>query len=117
MTTEDDSPYPEVRSAVANYDDPTMPVSTLRAWSMGIVLSILMAGVNQFFHFRYPSILVGPVSTSLVHLHMFPLRCLQLVAQLIAFPVGRLWARFVPQWRIFGLSLNPGPFTIKEHVC
>lgn len=28
----------------------------------------------------------------------------------------RLWARFVPQIKIFGLSLNPGPFTIKEHV-
>ena len=22
----------------------------------------------------------------------------------------------VPNWRIFGVSLNPGPFTIKEHV-
>ena len=22
----------------------------------------------------------------------------------------------VPRWKIFGVSLNPGPFTIKEHV-
>lgn len=29
---EEDSPYPEVRSAVANFDDPDMPVSTIRAW-------------------------------------------------------------------------------------
>ena len=32
------------------------------------------------------------------------------------FPVGRLWAWVVPNVKIFGLELNPGPFTIKEHV-
>jgi hypothetical protein len=32
---EDDSPYPEVRSAVANTDDPDIPVSTLRSWVLG----------------------------------------------------------------------------------
>ncbi|KAJ7759491.1 hypothetical protein B0H16DRAFT_1313342, partial [Mycena metata] len=31
---EDDSPYPEVRSAVANTDDPAIPVATLRAWTL-----------------------------------------------------------------------------------
>lgn len=30
LSTEDDSPYPEVRSAVANADDPDMPAGTLR---------------------------------------------------------------------------------------
>ena len=24
--------------------------------------------------------------------------------------------QIVPNWRIFGVSLNPGPFNIKEHV-
>ncbi|KAF8555197.1 hypothetical protein OG21DRAFT_1484092 [Imleria badia] len=38
------------------------------------------------------------------------------VAVLISLPMGRAWAAVVPNWRIFGLSLNPGPFTIKEHV-
>ena len=42
--------------------------------------------------------------------------CLQLVAQLLTFPLGRLVARFLPRVRILGHSLNPGPFTIKEHV-
>ncbi|KAH8110875.1 OPT oligopeptide transporter [Phellopilus nigrolimitatus] len=78
---EDDSPYPEVRSAVANTDDPTMPVSTIRSWVIGEEL---------------PSSL--------------------LVAQLLAFPVGRLWARVVPNVSIFGHQLNPGRYTIKEHV-
>jgi hypothetical protein len=58
---EDDSPYPEVRSAVANFDDPTMPVSTLRAWTLGIVFAILLPALNQFFYMRYPSVVVGGV--------------------------------------------------------
>ncbi|KAJ7198818.1 small oligopeptide transporter, partial [Mycena pura] len=96
---EEDSPYPEVRSAVANFDDPEMAVSTLRSWTIGLLFSILIPGMNQFFHFRYPSVNIGPV-----------------VAQLIGFPIGRAWARWVPAVSIFGVPLNPGPFTIKEHV-
>jgi len=34
---EDDSPYPEVRSAVANIDDMAIPVSTIRSWVMGMI--------------------------------------------------------------------------------
>ena len=40
----------------------------------------------------------------------------QIVAQLLSFPLGRLWARFMPRVKLFGVSLNPGPFTVKEHV-
>ncbi|KAG6829206.1 hypothetical protein H0H92_005335 [Tricholoma furcatifolium] len=96
---EDDSPYPEVRSAVANTDDPDIPVSTFRSWTIGLIWAIVIPGLNQFFYFRYPSVTVSGV-----------------VAQLLAFPLGRAWARFVPNWKIFGVSINPGPFTIKEHV-
>ncbi|KAG9312692.1 OPT oligopeptide transporter protein-domain-containing protein [Chiua virens] len=96
---EDDSPYPEVRSAVANTDDPTIPVSTIRVWVMGIAWAILLSGLNQFFFFRYPSVSVSSY-----------------VAVLLSLPMGRVWAAIVPNWRIFGHSLNPGPFTIKEHV-
>ncbi|KAH7920260.1 OPT oligopeptide transporter [Leucogyrophana mollusca] len=96
---EDDSPYPEVRSAVANTDDPSMPVSTLRSWTMGLIWAIIIPGINQFFYLRYPAIQITGV-----------------VAQLLSFPIGRAWARFVPDLKIFGVSINPGPFTIKEHV-
>ncbi|KAG6331009.1 hypothetical protein ID866_8080 [Astraeus odoratus] len=89
---EDDSPYPEVRSAVANTDDPDMPVSTIRAYIMGVFWAILIPGLNQFFFFRYPTVLISPF-----------------VSQLLAFPV-------IPNWTIFGFPLNPGPFSIKEHV-
>ena len=40
----------------------------------------------------------------------------KLVAQLLVFPIGRAWVRIMPTVRILGLELNPGPFTIKEHV-
>jgi OPT family small oligopeptide transporter len=96
---EDDSPYPEVRSAVANTDDPDMPCSTLRAWVIGLFWAILLPGLNQFFFFRWPSITISG-----------------LVAQLLSFPMGRAWAKIMPRVKIFGVSLNPGPFTVKEHV-
>ncbi|KDN37828.1 hypothetical protein RSAG8_09882, partial [Rhizoctonia solani AG-8 WAC10335] len=88
---EDDSPYPEVRSAVANTDDPDMPVNTLRAWILGIIWAILLPGLNQFFFFRYPAVTIG-----------------NLVAQLLSFPMGRFLAWVLPRRRIFGLELNPG---------
>jgi OPT family small oligopeptide transporter len=99
LVLEDDSPYPEVRSAVANTDDPDMPVGTLRAWVLGIIFAILIPGLNQFFFFRYPSVTINAM-----------------VAQLISFPLGRAWARVMPNVKIFGISLNPGRFTVKEHV-
>ncbi|KAK7443795.1 hypothetical protein VKT23_015576 [Stygiomarasmius scandens] len=96
---EDDSPYPEVRSAVANVDDPTIPVSTFRSWVIGLVWAIIIPGLNQFFFFRFPSVTIT-----------------SLVAQLLAYPVGRAWAKIVPNVRIMGIDINPGPFSIKEHV-
>ena len=58
---EDESPYPEVRSAVSNTDDPTMPSSTLRSWVVGLIFVVLISGMNQFFFFRYPTVLVTMV--------------------------------------------------------
>jgi len=40
----------------------------------------------------------------------------KIVAQLLILPIGRLWARTVPNINFFGAPLNPGPFSIKEHV-
>lgn len=76
-----------------------MPCGTFRSWLIGIIWAILIPGLNQFFFFRYPSVTVSGV-----------------VAQLISFPVLRLWARLVPSVKIFGVAINPGPFTVKEHV-
>ncbi|KAJ7593400.1 small oligopeptide transporter [Mycena floridula] len=99
---EEDSPYPEVRSAVANFDDPKMASSTLRAWVLGLSFAALIPGLNQACRLlcRYPTVSLNT-----------------LVVLLIVFPIGRAWARFLPNVTIFGLQLNPpGGFTIKEHV-
>ena len=82
----------------------------------GLAFAILLSGFNQFFFFRFPSVSISGF-----------------VAVLISLPMGRAWAavcfhpifrgspdpvctQIVPNWRILGVSLNPGPFTIKEHV-
>jgi OPT family small oligopeptide transporter len=100
----DDSPYPEVRASVSNIDDPLMPVNTFRMWFLGIIFAMIVPGVNTTFSLRYPSVyLTGTV------------------IQLISFPLGRGLAKVLPtrKFNTFGYvwSLNPGPFSIKEHVC
>jgi hypothetical protein len=30
--------------------------------------------------------------------------------------MGRAWAMLMPNVKVFGISVNPGPFSIKEHV-
>ncbi|KAI1488116.1 OPT oligopeptide transporter protein-domain-containing protein [Biscogniauxia mediterranea] len=98
---EEDSPYEEVRAAVRNYDE-DLPCNTIRAWTIGLSLVFVGASMNTLFSLRQPSIGLGP-----------------LVAQIIAWLLGRAWERVVParQIRILGLTcdLNPGPFNIKEH--
>jgi OPT family small oligopeptide transporter len=101
---DDDSPYPEVRAAVASVDDPLMPANTFRMWFIGIIFVLLVSGLNQVFSMRYPSIWVTGI-----------------VAQLVSLPIGRGFAAVLPtrRFKTFGYvwSLNPGPFSIKEHVC
>ena len=41
---------------------------------------------------------------------------MQFVPLLLTYPIGKAWARYLPKVSLFGMSLNPGPFTIKEHV-
>ncbi|KAI2782836.1 small oligopeptide transporter [Daldinia loculata] len=98
---EENSPYEEVRAAVRNYDE-DLPCNTLRAWSIGLALVFVGASMNTLFSLRQPSIGLGA-----------------LIAQIIAWPLGRAWEKVVPdrKIRIFGLGcdLNPGPFNIKEH--
>ncbi|KAB5570146.1 OPT family small oligopeptide transporter [Coniochaeta sp. 2T2.1] len=97
----EDSPYPEVRAAVRNYDE-DVPCNTVRAWTIGLTLVMVGASMNTLFSLRAPSIGLGA-----------------LIAQIIAWPMGHGWARVMPErkFRSLGLtwSLNPGPFNIKEH--
>ncbi|KAG9042760.1 hypothetical protein FS837_010406 [Tulasnella sp. UAMH 9824] len=107
---EEDSPYPEVRASVANTDDPDMPTLTFRMWLIGITLCVLRACLNLFFDLRWPS---PAISETLV--------------AILAYPFGKALDRMLPirYWTIppsipvvggRALSLNPGPFNIKEHT-
>ncbi len=97
------SPYAEVRAVVDNHDDPNIPVSTIRAWAMGIFFSFCISFINSFFDIRLPSITV--IAT---------------VPQLLAYPLGKFLAHVLPDvgFTLFGVrhSLNPGPFNKKEHM-
>ncbi|KAH0335799.1 OPT-domain-containing protein, partial [Aureobasidium melanogenum] len=97
------SPYAEVRAVVDNTDDPNMPCASLRAYIIGLGFVTLLAFINQLFSIRQPSITVEAN-----------------VAQLLAYPVGVAAARWLPDkgFTLFGTrhSLNPGPFSRKEHM-
>ncbi|PFH59349.1 hypothetical protein XA68_12478 [Ophiocordyceps unilateralis] len=99
------SPYAEVRANVDNHDDPSMPVSTIRAWTLGCLFSVLLSFVNQLFSIRQPSI-----------------RFETNIAQLLSYPLGKCWERWMPRYEIAipfsgqKINLNPGPFNKKEHM-
>ena len=40
----------------------------------------------------------------------------QILPLVLSLPICKAWARYLPNICLFGISLNPGPFTIKEHV-
>ncbi|KOS18311.1 Sexual differentiation process protein isp4 [Escovopsis weberi] len=99
---QEDSPYAEVRQSVPPTDS-DLPVNTLRAWTIGALMCTIVAACNI-----------------LLSLRRAPISITSTVVQLIAYPIGCLWARLVPEKtiNIFGwkAELNPGPFNVKEHT-
>jgi hypothetical protein len=99
---DDDSPYEEVRAAVRNTDD-NSPANTVRAWILGMIFVTVVAAINMLLSMRSPALTVPTV-----------------VVILLVYPLGLLWAKFVPTktFRTFGVewTTNPGPWTIKEHT-
>ncbi|KAK3392966.1 putative isp4 protein [Podospora didyma] len=102
ILAEDNSPYPEVRGSVRNFDV-EMPVNTIRAWTIGLFLCTMGSGVNMLLSMRNPSILLTTF-----------------VIQLIAYPIGLFWDLIFPdyEYTVFGYKINfrPGKFNVKEHV-
>ncbi|KAF9987350.1 hypothetical protein BGZ75_000707 [Mortierella antarctica] len=103
LEEEDDSPIEEVRVTVSNIDDPSLPYNTFRMWFLGLLWTCIISFVNQFFYLRQTTISIG-----------------YSVVALLSLPMGHFMARVLPtrQFSLFGwsFSLNPGPFSIKEHV-
>ncbi|XP_062168458.1 oligopeptide transporter 1 [Alnus glutinosa] len=102
---ENDSPIEQVRLTVLPTDDPTQPALTFRTWVLGTISCIVLAFVNQFFGYRQNQLSISSVS-----------------AQILVLPVGKLMAAWLPTTVIrvpltgWSFSLNPGPFSLKEHV-
>lgn len=91
-----------VRAAVRTVDTGE-PANTLRVWILGMLLVTASSGANMFLSMRSPAASIPTVALVLfVH------------------PLGRLWARWMPEGRftVFGrrFSINPGPWNVKEHA-
>ncbi|THU73997.1 hypothetical protein C4D60_Mb04t28720 [Musa balbisiana] len=104
MEEDELSPIEQVRLTVMNSDDPSLPVWTFRMWSLGLLSCCLLSFLNQFFGYRSQ-----------------PLIITQITVQVASLPLGHFLARVLPttRFRLPGLgavSLNPGPFNMKEHV-
>ncbi|OVA19756.1 Oligopeptide transporter [Macleaya cordata] len=100
-----DSPIEQVRLTVPITDDPTLPVITFRTWVLGPISCIIEAFTQQYFSYRQYGMSIPPQCFRMLHL-----------------PIGRFMAATLPTkpvripWTKWTLSMNPGPFNIKEHV-
>jgi predicted outer membrane repeat protein len=87
---------------VRNYDE-DLPANTIRAWAIGLILATLGSGINSLLSLRQPTIVITSFAI-----------------QLIAYPLGRVWDRIMPdkQYEIYGAKFNlkPGRFNYKEHT-
>ncbi|KAF9358915.1 hypothetical protein BGX34_008650 [Mortierella sp. NVP85] len=103
LQEDDDSPIEEVRVTISNTDDPSMPCNTFRMWFLGLLFTAIISFINQFFYLRQTQISIG-----------------YSVVALISLPLGHLMAIFLPTKDVnilgFSFSLNPGPFSVKEHI-
>ena len=101
----DDCPIEQVRLTVPITDDPTQPALTFRTCVLGLASCVFLAFVNQFFGYRTNPLKISSVS-----------------AQIITLPLGKLMAATLSTKPIrvpftkWSFSLNPGPFSLKEHV-
>lgn len=96
------SPYPEVRAVVPVTDDTHIRLNHWRSWFLLTIFVIVIAGVNQFFSLRYPSMSINFI-----------------VAQVLAYPVGSLFGQLpdIKCERFPFFDLNPnGHFHKKEHA-
>ena len=80
-----------------------MPSFTFRTWVIGIIFCAIGAAINQLFSLRQPPIFITSE-----------------VAQLLAWPAGKLFDSVLPDVGITiggkRHSINPGKFNKKEHM-
>ncbi|CAF1277570.1 unnamed protein product [Didymodactylos carnosus] len=97
--------YEEILSIVSNRDDLSILCLTFRTWFIGLFLTVIFSIVNQYCYFRTDTFSMSPM-----------------LVIVLSYPIGRLMHKILPAktWHIplinRNFSLNPGPFSIKEHV-
>ncbi|GIK06303.1 hypothetical protein Aspvir_001950 [Aspergillus viridinutans] len=95
----------EVRQLVSLTDDPTLPTITFRYFLLSVIFVVPGAFLSQMSHYRTTQ---APYSVFFV--------------QIACHYVGHFLARWLPAWTIrvpltkWAFSLNPAPWSIKEHV-
>jgi hypothetical protein len=107
----------EVAFTVATVDDPTLACFTFRTVVLGVGGNMLLTIVNTFFGYRKEPLHISAISIQIVALplghlmaKLLPRKSIQLVLP------GLITNRDGRRWWSWGFSLNPGPFTMKEHV-
>ncbi|KAL4784655.1 OPT oligopeptide transporter protein-domain-containing protein [Aspergillus varians] len=92
-----------VRTVVGFEDDPSLPVVTFRSILLSAIFCIVGSIVSQLSYFRTTT---AP----------FPVFFVILASD----PLGRFLARILPAYKVplgrFSFSLNPGPWSTKEHA-
>ncbi|ORZ32388.1 OPT oligopeptide transporter protein-domain-containing protein [Catenaria anguillulae PL171] len=93
-----------VGQLVPTTDNVDTPALTFRVWVLGTFFCCAVAFANQIlFLFR-----TNPIAIS------------SFVTVLLSYPLGRIMAATLPGYKfnLFGIevNLNPGPFSVKEHV-
>ncbi|KAH8885598.1 OPT oligopeptide transporter [Thozetella sp. PMI_491] len=104
FTSDEFRTIPEiVRNVVSFEDDPTLPVITFRSVFLATIFCIIGSIVSQISYFR----------TTTADFPVF-------FVILASAPLGRLLARVLPDYKVplgqWSFSLNPGPFSVKEHA-
>ncbi|KAB2569190.1 Oligopeptide transporter 7 [Lasiodiplodia theobromae] len=96
---------PYVRRIVSLRDDPTLPTLTFRYFVLTIIFVVPGAFLSMMSHFRTT---YAPYSVFFV--------------QIASSYAGAWMAKVLPAWQVrvpftnWGFNLNPGPFSVKEHV-
>ncbi|KAH9444033.1 hypothetical protein MJO29_013487 [Puccinia striiformis f. sp. tritici] len=106
-----------VAKVVSETDDPTMLTNTIRVWLIGGALGAMGAGINQIFFFKSNGIGFGGFFITLVSYAAGKLMAATLPAWNIKLPnpFGFKSTRRTNPW-LFEVSLNPGAFSMKEHM-
>lgn len=101
---EENSPVEVVRATVSNKDNQTLPTLTFRFWALSALFIVLGSMLNGFYYFKNLSGFFYGIA----------------FVQLASYPMGKAMARWLPtrQYSLLGFNftLNPGPFSLKEHA-